>query len=55
MPRIVAVDALERGDGSIEQARARRLRGVVVYATGYDHVDVPAATRRGIPVVAIQG
>jgi glyoxylate reductase len=34
---------------------ARRLRGYANYAVGYDNIDVPEATRRGIPVTNTPG
>lgn len=43
---------LPRLDGALLDALPR-LRGVVLYATGYDHVDVPMLRRRGVGLVVL--
>src|SRR3989475_7298613 len=45
----LAVALTERVDADV-LARAQRLKIVAVYAVGHDHVDLAAATRRGIVV-----
>src|SRR5205823_5817489 len=35
-------------------AGAERLKAIVTPSTGSDHIDIPAATRRGIPVLTLK-